>query len=265
MTSPSQAAVKRASSSKSGVSSLLLGSRRTTIGGQPGSLGSVRTSTIAAPLRSSTIAGSAVPILNKSLQRSFVAVARRPDAFATPSVSVTVASPAVSRWSRTGCSFDSCIPRCRATMTRLPSNDPVALPASSSTSTVDGSFNAKVTVSTTSSQSLDHNQPSNKSGTAFARGLGGPRALRQSRLRGRQGCPVRHLRHKYVAATELGFDQILGGRTAERADLFAQPRDDDIDGAIAVWAPRPVERLCESIACAQYPGITNEMDEDPVF
>src|SRR5216683_6276987 len=55
MTSPAQAAVKRASSSRSGASSVLLGSRRTTTGGHPGSLASVRISTIAAPLRNSTI------------------------------------------------------------------------------------------------------------------------------------------------------------------------------------------------------------------
>jgi hypothetical protein len=97
------------------------------------------------------MAGSAVPILNRSPQRNRVALARSPESRAMPMVSATVASPAFKRWSRISCSFDSWMPRCRATMTRLPSSEPVGLSPSSNRVTVEGLFNAKVTVSTISS------------------------------------------------------------------------------------------------------------------
>src|SRR5204862_958037 len=138
--------------------------------------------------------------------------ARSPAAWAMRSVWAIVTSAESSWCSRINCSRDRCTSRYRATMTRLSSREPALLLASSSGSTLDGSFNIKVTVYT---QSSNRSQAGTQEYTA-ARSSGGSRVQRRLRRAGPDRYADRNLRHKHIAPAELGLDQTLRGRPAER-------------------------------------------------
>ena len=68
----------------------------------------------------------------------------------------------------------------------------------------------------------------------------------------RQG---RDVGHQQIAAAELGLDQMLRIRAANRDDFLAQPIDYDIDRAVANGVLGTIKQFPDFIACTEGPGL----------
>jgi len=69
---------------------------------------------------------------------------------------------------------------------------------------------------------------------------------------GRQG---RNVSYQQVAATEFGFDQVLGITAANQCELLAKPIDDDVDRAVADRVLRTIKQFPDFTARTEGPGL----------
>src|SRR5882672_7542139 len=122
------------------------------------------------------------------------------------------------------------MPRCRAAMTRLPSNDGAAARAPTGRFNTDVSLDAKVTGGTISFGGRGDYHGHD------AAAVGAARSAAARRKRGRLG-------GEHITATDFGFNKALRRGTAQGTHLFTQPRNDRGHRAIGVARPRAVERF----------------------